>query len=143
MSPDSTIARIKAYGANSFRVVSGAADLAAARQDPPKQLPAAFVIVTQEDPGPNSLGTGGLSQHVAATFAVVLCVGNLRDVRGAKAREDLESLRLYLLQALLLWPPASGFDPTEKGRGKLLAFQDQVLWWQDDFRTGYWLNATV
>lgn len=137
------IARIKGFGANSFRAVSGAADLQAARESPPKQLPVAFVIVTQEDAGPNAYSTIALQQHVVATVAVVLCVENRRDVRGAQARVDLEALRTYLLSALLLWAPAQGFDPIEKGRGKLLAFQDQMLWWQDDFRTGYWINATV
>lgn len=134
------IARLKAE-VPQLRIVGGAADLAALREAPPLQLPAAYVLALAESARPNSLSTvGALMLRRAVRFAVVLAAQNLRDPRGEAAQGALEALRAAVLGALLNWQPTDDHDPVEFAAGRLLSLADQVLWWQDEFVTADYLR---
>ncbi len=119
----------------ALEAVGGAADLAAAAQNGPRQLPAAFVMDLATAPAPNPDGTAGISQHTIFRFGIVLAVQNVRDSRGEAAQTDLRTMRIAVMEALHGWSPAQDFDPIELGPGRLLEFRDLTIWWQDDFVT--------
>jgi len=122
-----------------LRSVGGAAEFTDASLALKHQLPAAFVLPLSDDPQPNRLDNG-ISQRVNRRFGVVLAVKNLRDASGAAALSDLVPLRSQLIDALLGWVPDGLTDPCEYAAGRLLELSQQVLWWQDDFLTAFYLR---
>jgi len=139
LDPQWIIARLKGQVA-ALKLVSGAADLARAIESL-KQHPAAFVLPIAERAEPNALAAMAVSQRNETRFAVVLAVQNLRDARGETAHTDLRTLRTAVLGALLGWQPDADFDPCEFAGGALRPFDDQVLWWQDDYVTRAFLRS--
>lgn len=120
-----------------FREVGGAAELAAARLQPPKRLPACYFLLTEDRAGRNTQVTPAVQQRISQVLSVVILNENKRDARGGLARDELTPLRNYLLDRLIGWSPAAGYDPFEKGGGKVIGFQDLVLWFKDDFLTSH------
>jgi hypothetical protein len=119
----------------ALKHVAGAADFATAEKLVRHQLPAAFVIPLVEEATPNAYATMAVSQRVTQRFGVILAVSNLRDLGGEAAINDLTNLRPSVLTALLGWQPDAGSDLVEFAGGRLLTLSEQVLWWQDDYRS--------
>lgn len=120
-------------GTAPLKLVDGAIAFDAAAKSKPKALPAAFVIPLSEV-GQASPTYGRTRQRVRLTFGVVYAVSNVADAKGAAAQADLKTVRDAGLVRLLGWSP-TGADAVEFDQGRLLAFKDGVLWWQDAFRT--------
>lgn len=118
----------------TLKFVGGAADLASASASL-KQTPSAFVIPASERASGNSTGTMVVSQNNITRFVVVSAVRNLRDPRGGKVQGDLRSVRTSVITALHGWQPDADFDPIEYGSGKLMSFNNQVVWYWDEFVT--------
>ena len=123
-----------------FRKVGGAADLAAIGGGAPP-APAAYVLPATELPGDSEVATTTI-QRVVAVFSVVLAVSNKSNAEGEAAVRDLEPRRDQLKAALLGWAPAAGFGPVSFAGGRLVSFDDAVLFWMDDFKTYYYLRST-
>lgn len=122
---------------SDLRQVAGAAALAAAQEDL-RSTPAAYVIPLAEQAARNALIGGAHSQQIAVHFGVVLAARQLRDARGQAGHEELERLRSAVKDALIGWAPDEDHDPIEIVRGQLLALTDAILWWQDEYLTGYY-----
>jgi hypothetical protein len=120
-----------------FRLVAGAANFAAAKDDL-KMPPAAYVIPLSDSAQPNLLQGYSVEQHVVERFGVILAVSNVRDVRGDAVNAPLEALRKATIGCLLGYQPAADYDPIEYGGGKLLMLDVSVMWWQLEFLTGYY-----
>src|SRR5487761_2207578 len=116
--------------------VLGTVDFASAQQEI-SGLPVAYVMPLSDAASPNRMLSGAVEQRVTERFGVILAVNNVRDMRGAAANEDLESLRVSVIAALLGWQPAPGYDPIEYGGGRILTLANTVLWWQLEFVTAY------
>ena len=129
-------ARIKA-NCPALRQVGGAADFSALPGVGPQAVPAAFLVLLDENAGSNQLDTG-ISQRVDVRFGVILAVRNLHDGVGAAAIDDLETLRRAIKNALLGWRPPGADDVCIYGGGRVLELSEQILWWQDDFVTAYY-----
>jgi len=127
---------IETDGAKEFRKVETAANFAAARDDQ-KNTPSAYVLPMSDTAGANSLGGGAILQPVKERFGVALAVSNLRDASGVAAQVEFERLRRLVIDALLGYVPAEGYEPVEYAGGGLLALTPGVLWWQLVFSTGY------
>lgn len=123
-----------------LRQVGGAADLAVAAVQL-RAMPAAFVAPLAERADPNEM-VNALSQRVEQTIAVVLAVTNKADATGRAAAGELETLRASVRTALLNWLPPGAERPVEYVGGRLSAFDEQVLFWQDEYLTDFHLRAT-
>lgn len=117
--------------------VLGAVDFASAQQDI-SGLPVAYVIPLSDAAAPNRLLSGAIEQRVTERFGVIVAINNVRDVRGQAAKEDLESIRGQIINALIGWQPDQGYDPIEYGGGRILSLVNTVLWWQLEFVTAYY-----
>lgn len=116
-------------------LVGGSADLDAAIAGLAR-APAAFVLALDETALPNDR-LGAHHQVLHQRFAVVLVVSNLRDLRGAAASAELAGRCAAVRAALLGWvPDAANGQPVAFASGRLLQFEDQLLWWQDEFTVG-------
>lgn len=135
-------ARLTAAAMPPLRQVAGAAEFqAAARQAPPRERqPAAYVIPVAETGGPNRLANA-VRQQVAARIGVVLALGNLADPRGQGATRALEDVRGAVRAALVGWAPTDADDPLTFTRGAAVAFRDNVLWWLDEYQSGFTLSG--
>lgn len=130
-----TIARLRAQIATlGAALVDGAAAFGAATETNPVSTPAIYVVPLSETPAPTQFD--GV-QRVTGDMAIVCAVRNLTDARGEAAQIDLQALRVNVKAALLGWVPADGHTAIERGAGRLLAFRDGHLWWQDIYRSNY------
>lgn len=122
--------------------VGGAADFAAAQNDLKGKMPAAYVLPLSASAGPNLYATTAMEQSLSEEFAVILAVQNLRDARGEASLGNLRTARQAVLGQLLGWTPdAATFDLFEFSGGRLLALEDAVMWWQDQYRTRSLIRA--
>lgn len=123
----------------ALRAVGGAADLSAIQRGV-VAAPSAWIIPVAET-ARDSETVSIVSQRVNATVGIVIAVSNLRDARGAAAQDGLADIRIAIREALLGWAPDADHDPATFARGRLLSLSDQVLWWQDEYFTGYHMRT--
>lgn len=123
--------------AQIFKQVGSATSFAALKKKPIQKSPAAFVLPILEKLGKQEKIGGVLEQHSSDTFAVIIAVKDRRDADGALGSKQLGELRKSLRQSLYGWSPAKGFDPILLGDGRLLALDDQTVFWQDKFTTAH------
>lgn len=125
----------------ALKLVGRAADFQKAADSNPTVTPAAFVLSLEEIPGP--VETTAMIQRVEVLIGVVLVVRNVSDAKGAAASQDLEALRTAVNEKLMGWVPAEGFDPLERGPGRLLAFRDGHMWWQNIYKTAFFDRSVL
>lgn len=122
--------------APSLRQVDTAAAYAALEVAPPRaRCPAAFLVETDTDAGPQGLAVGGHRQVLTERFAAVLFLDAARDARGAAAAEAAREVRQEVLAALLGFTPDQAYEPVVYLGGRLLSAEGGYLVWQDDFAT--------
>lgn len=134
MRLDTTITRLKTIAA--FKgAVGGAAAYAKAIRGTVLIVPAAWVVEVAGRPQPNPFGNQIVQQELRPRVGVVIAAQNKFDARGGAAHEDLQDLREAVFAKLLNWAPFADHAGFEYAGGALLDFDDQVLFWQDDFET--------
>lgn len=124
----------------SFRLVAGAAEVAAARNGVPA-APAAYVIPLGESSADNQVaGSHAVMQRVEHVFGVLIATRNATDGRGQAGVDDLDALKAEVRSALLGWQSDDALDPILFGGGQLVGFFDGFVWWQEEFATAYYLR---
>lgn len=118
-----------------LRKVGGAADLAAIKAG---RVPApALYLLPMDEKASDMDVAGDLIQRVDAGFAVVFAVANKGDAGGAKAVVELEPFRDAVKQLLMGWTIPGYFDQVAFSAGRLLSFDDGVVFWMDEYKTAY------
>jgi hypothetical protein len=130
------IARLKAE-ASTLRQVAGAAEATAAQKASTASLPGAFVYLERESAPPKVAASGVHLQRVTARIAVLLAVRNYRDARGGDAMQDLRAHIADVRAALIGWKPDDAITSVDFRDGRLISFDDAVVWWQESFDCDY------
>ncbi|MGE4321770.1 MAG: hypothetical protein AB7E60_01920 [Sphingobium sp.] len=119
-------------GAAGFRTVEGILEWAGLT-DPPRALPALFVVPEAEDAQPNRLATGMIDQAVSETFGVIVVVG--ARARGPGQVDDqLKDVTDRVRDALLGWRHPEASRPAEFAGGRLLSADGYRVAWLVRFR---------
>jgi len=135
------LARLRSVPA--LRLVGGAADLATARNQQPKTVPAALVVTSEAARLPAGASGGQLIQQVEVTLNVVLFVRNVaQQDSGAAARAEMDALVATVRGALLNWTPAAAFEPIHLRASRDEAYELGQLVVQELYRTTYRLTVT-
>jgi hypothetical protein len=103
------ITRLKAMSPQPFRIIAGALELAAVREQP-AATPAAYVFIEAEAAADNRAMTGAVEQRVETDLAVVIVASNVADAAGGALAGDIETLKARVRNALVGFLPASGSD---------------------------------
>ena len=141
MNLEEAEARLKAK-APDFRLVKGAAEFAALKDNPPKaKQPACYLIPIADTAGPNRL-INGVRQQVTERFAAVLARGNLRDPRGEGATKAIRRHRDAGKTAFLGWEPESATGQVVYAGGRALGLRDGVVWWHDEYAVTDHIRST-
>lgn len=100
--------------------VAGALELSVLLDDnsPLMTMPAAYVVVTRDDPESVQTPTP-YTQSLQEQFDVVVALA-AADERGQAVADRVHDLRAELWRALLGWQPAAEYDPVEYSGGDLL-----------------------
>lgn len=122
-----------------FKKIGGAADLASLGTGL-VSTPAAFLFPAEEGAGDMEFAGDSISR-ISVNFSVVLAVSNKASVQGEASLGGLESFRNQVKAALHGWLPAASHDPVGFAGGRLLSFDDAVLYWMDDFKTAYFIRS--
>lgn len=131
-------------GVPALRLVGGAADLATARSQKPKAVPAAFVVTSETARPPAGATSGQLIQQVEAAISVVLFVRNVaHQDSGAAARAEMDALIAAVRTALLNWTPDAAFEPVSLRASRDEAYELGELVVQEIYRTTYRLTVTA
>lgn len=120
----------------SLKKIGQAVDIPAARKDL-KQEPAAFIIPGTDKGGTNGLSGGAVQQEIATTVGVLIAVKNAGGNAGNKHVDELRMVRMQIDGALLGWQPPDACYEVEYVSGRLIGFNDKVLWWMDFYKTAY------
>ena len=117
--------------------VSSTRDIARGAQGAPLVL----VMPDLESAAANRSPNSGVTQREELSINVVFGVPARNDPRAARSLAPLKTLRCAVMDELAGFkPPPSPrrVDAVERGRGRLLAFQDGRVWWQDQYLTHVW-----
>lgn len=136
MLRDLVIARLKAQ-VPALKKVGMAIDLAAAKTDPSKAFPRAYVMTLAEAGGSSRYLSGTVAQKRTQRVGIVLMVSNVRDTVGIATSQDMDALRLVTDGALFGWGPDDAHSPLLFARGTLLGLIEGQLWWQDEYTTEF------
>lgn len=124
-----------------FAIVEGANALAEVENRPPA-TPAAYIYVAAEASGPNERLTGPVLQQSAVDVAVMIVTEN-----GAGPNDvarDIETLKKFVRVRLigLVPDPATG-EPIVHVEGKIVSVRDRMVWFEDIFGTGQFLEEQI
>jgi hypothetical protein len=138
---DLTLIRDRLTAQTSIKKVGNAADLDAVMRGGIPTLPAAYVLPLGESGEEPDMMENTYMQHVAAQFGVVIAVRDLTDAQGDAALEALRPISKEVDDALVNWSPdGDELDPIGYAGGQLIGFRDQVIFWQKDFVTGFYIR---
>lgn len=133
---DATQERIETGTDCPFRIVGGAAELAALQQKPPAATPAVYFFTADEAPEPNQRGTGRSLQDTSYQVNAVIVTRNLSGSAGEAAYSDVEALKEWVKRRLMGWVPAGMEEAMENGGGQVVDFKAGTIWWEHVFYTG-------
>jgi hypothetical protein len=139
---EAAIAHLKATVSVLTNHVAGSVELEDAIANTKFNAPAAFVLVLGESAAPNEL-VNRISQRVTLTFGVILAVPNgINTIAPSSAvvKNKLPIYRTPVMDAMLGWQAGPDYDPAEYLRGKLVSVQGKVLWWQDEYKTEFYIR---
>ncbi len=129
---DRWIERLRSQVGAPLLGVDGAAELAAIQAARRVGTPYAWVIPVGEQAGGSAL-LSAVSQRVVERVGVVIAVANRRDARGEAAHNTLRAVRRAIKDTLIGWLPDPAEEAVTYSRGRLLDYNDHVLWWQDEY----------
>ena len=124
-----------------WKEIGGAADQRAAENDKAPRTPAAYVLLASDQPSPPISGSGGYRQRVTGRFGVLIAIRDQRVAQRGTAKADELNQRIRELRdALIGWrhPGATqGFSTRLVAPCGVLAFKQNVIWWQDIYAVEY------
>lgn len=127
-----------------FKIVSGAAGLAAAMSKPPKSLPAAFVFFGEEASAENTRSTGKVLQRQERNLSVVFVTENKSDAIGDAAGDEVEDIKTWLRGRLIGFRSlvAPQDEPITHVQGAIADFRDSRVWFEDVYSVPTYLEET-
>lgn len=142
MKPSLIIPRLRASCPIFAGRVFGAAAYAEAAASDDVAAPCAFVVPAGDSALADELLGAEHLQTVEDRFAVVVCVSNTADERGAAGAEQLHDARAELIAALCGWSPDAQTDPINyQGAESEPAIDRSRIWHSFDFSAAYRINV--
>ncbi len=114
--------------------VAGAAEMASAMAEG-TPAPALYLLEERAGAEPNR-SMVGVVQTVERVVSIHYAIDNQSDASVAQ----LGSLRATVMGALLGWTPPDCSHQIQFVEGQLTAFDTDLLWWQDQFKTQFRLH---
>ena len=121
-----------------FNEIAGAADLnsiLAGRVS----APGAYIFRLANAAAENTR-VNAISQRIQESYAVVVVTRNVRD-KGRDSSDESEALCDLISNCLLGWEPASAEAPITYTGGKLITLRDDILFWQEVYKTARYIRA--
>lgn len=129
------VTHLKTSAGTPFRHVDQALALSSIQSSPPRQTPAAYVVPTSSQGGPNTTGTLETRQQKTIRFGVVIIQRVHDDAAGTKRAEEIETL-IGQTEALLVgFSLGETFTPITFIRGSLVHMGEGEVWWLHEFST--------
>lgn len=125
-----------------FKVIEGAAGMAAARETGPLNTPAAFVFLGREASGENQRATGPAMQRQERDLSVVIVVDNAADRFGSAGADELETIKTWLRTQLIGHVPTgeASQEPVTHVEGAVADFENGRVWFEDVYSTPTYLK---
>ncbi len=120
------------------RHVGHSADFANVKVDT-RTVPCIYVINASDSPVSDNLPTTSCDRDVLSNevFAVVIGVSNTDSKRSNKDNAEMVELRKEIRKILRLFKPTDNFEKMLWKGGKMMAYNDHTLWYEDRFSSTY------
>lgn len=135
------IAQLRQYAPTFVRRVAGGMKLDAILESSHLALPAAYVLMTGDDPGENRSETG-TNQQIFDEFDVLVVV-KVDDERGQSLADPMHDIRAELFRALVGWKPQPGYEHITYEGGELMRIDRARAVYRFTFRSEWWLGGGV
>lgn len=119
--------------------VAGGLEFEVVRDSALLAMPAAYVVMTADDPGDNTEQTG-IRQAIFDEFDVVVAM-KTGDERGQSVADPLHNIRAELLRALVGWKPSSDYERVMYDGGQLLLIDRGRVLYRFTFRAEWTLGG--
>ncbi|WP_421793514.1 phage tail terminator protein [Hydrocarboniphaga effusa] len=123
-----------------FKTIAGAPTLAMAMKTG-NFTHSAYIFISKVNAEANGL-VNKISQRVPVEVSVAYWVRNVSDSTGEAALDDVEDLRLAVLEALLGWTPAEQIEPFLYRGGSVVSSQFGAVLWADQYVINTYLRRT-
>lgn len=133
------IAQLRQYAPTFARRVAGGMKLENILAGSHLALPAAYVLMTGDDPGDNQSQTG-TRQQIFDEFDV-LVVLNVDDERGQSIADPMHAIRAELFRALVGWKPGTDYEHITYEGGELMSIDRARAVYRFGFRSEWWLGG--
>lgn len=112
--------------------VAGAAQFKLLPETAAMQVPCAFVIPLDDNPGePQS--QNAIRQDITDGFAIVVALSNQADEKGQGSVNSVRQVRRLLWSALLGWEPGEEYEAIQYEGGQILQLDRARIWYQFEF----------
>lgn len=133
------IAQLRTWCPTFAQRVAGGLEFDLVRDSALLPMPAAYVVMTGDDPSDNT-SQNSTRQPVADEFDVVVALAS-GDERGQAAADPLHDIRAELLRALAGWKPMPGYDPITYVGGNILLLDRSRVLYRFSFRSEWMLGG--
>lgn len=133
------IAHLRQYSPTFERRVAGGMDLDAILNSSHLALPAAYVLMTADDPQDNQT-QNRTSQPIVDEFDV-LVVFKVGDERGQSIADPMHDIRAELIRALVGWQPEPGYEHITYEGGELMRIDRARAVYRFTFRSEWTLGG--
>jgi hypothetical protein len=133
------IAQLRTWCPTFSKRVAGALQFDLVRDSALLPMPAAYVVMTADDPGDNRL-QNGTQQYISDEFDVVVALPTT-DERGQSAADPLDDIRAELLRALVGWKPTDDYDYMTYAGGELVLIDRSRVLYRFSFRAEWVLGG--
>ncbi|GLX86372.1 hypothetical protein tloyanaT_26250 [Thalassotalea loyana] len=126
-----------------FDVADEAVDLANIMKGKLQHQRVAYVFEQSRVPSGNSRDAGAPPmQRITTTYAVVVGVARVNDVKGTKTVKKTEDVLVALRNCLFGFTPADNAEPLILGNANTVGFSDNALWKLERFITEHYEVST-
>lgn len=133
------VAQLRTWCPTFAARVAGALQFDLVRDSALLPMPAAYVVMTEDDPGGNQV-QNRTRQQIGDEFDVVVALAT-SDERGQAAADPLHDIRAELLRALVGWRPMAGYDPVTYEGGSLVLIDRSRVLYRFGFRAEWTLGG--
>ncbi|MGO4326665.1 hypothetical protein AB4Z48_17705 [Cupriavidus sp. 2TAF22] len=132
------IDQLRRYAPTFGGRVAGGLEFEVVRDSALLSMPAAYVVMTADDPGDNAEQTG-IRQAIVDEFDVVVAL-KTGDERGQSVADPLHDIRAELLRALAGWKPSDDYERVMYDGGQLLLIDRGRVLYRFTFRCEWTLG---
>ena len=139
---ESRIKALKTDGKSTFKQVKSALAFSKIKDKSVPATTCVYITLIADVPVKGTALSSGQLQERQLIFAVIVGLQSRNDPTGEKGNTQLQTLRDNVKGSLSGWVPTGYENGVVRGKGDLLAFADNGIWWMDRYSINIFEEVT-